>query len=64
MAGLAAGLRVVADPDLAQEIDRDGVEGEVFGVEEVQHPWITRGMGVKAFTVAFQDAECTSVDKC
>ena len=64
MTGLAAGLGVVADPDLAEEVDGDGVEREVLAVEEVQHPWITRSMGIKAFTVGFQDAEYTSIDEC
>ena len=40
------------------------MEGEVFAVQKVQHPWVTRGMGVKALAVGFQDAECTSVDEC
>ena len=64
MTGFAAGFRMVADPDLAQEIDRDCVKREVFTVQKVQHPWVTRGMGVKALAVGLQDAECTFVDKC
>ena len=46
MAGLATRFRVVADPDLAQEIDQDGVEGNWFAVEEVRHPRVTGGVGV------------------
>ena len=49
MTGLAAALRVVADPDFTQEIDGDGVERKVFTVEKVQHPWVTRGVGVGSF---------------
>ena len=49
MTGFAAALRVVADPDLTHEVDADGVERKVFTVEEVQHPWVTRGVGVGSF---------------
>jgi hypothetical protein len=49
--GFAAGFRMVADPDLAQEIDRDCVKREVFTVQKVQHPGVTRGVRVVPLAV-------------
>ena len=60
MAGLATGLGVVANLDLRQEVDADGVEGEVFRVEEVYKPWVPRSMRVEALAVLMQDTEGTS----
>ena len=59
MAGLATGLGVVANLDLRQEVDADGVKGEVFRVEKVHKPWVPRGMRVEALAVLMQDTKGT-----
>ena len=63
MTGFATTLAVVPHLDLAQKVNADCVEGEVFRLEKIHEPWVPRDVGVEPLTGPMKDTKGTFLDK-